>query len=144
MSSTKSIPSIKSVMTPFPHAVESEASILTARAMMERLKIRHLPVTEKGELVGIISDRDISVALSLGQHIEDESLILVGDACTVEPYTVDVDAKLDEVVLTMARKHIGSALVLQNGSLTGIFTTTDACKFLGEFLQSFYEAPYKD
>ena len=125
-------------MTPFPHAVESEASILTARSMMERFNIRHLPVTEKGELFGIVSDRDIGIALSLGQHIPDESQILVGDACTVEPYAVDVEEKLDQVVLTMARKHIGSALILEGGSLVGIFTTTDACKFLGEFLQSFF------
>lgn len=144
MTSSKAMPKVKSIMTPFPHAVESEASIVTARSMMERLKIRHLPVTEKGKLCGIISDRDISVAASLAQHIGDESQILVGDACTSDPYSVEEDESLDQVVLTMARQHIGSALVVQNDALVGIVTTTDVCKFLGEFLQSFYETPYSE
>ncbi len=136
------MPKIKAVMTPFPHAVESEATILTARAMMERYTIRHLPVTQHGKLCGIISDRDIAVALNLGAHVQDESQILVGDACTVDPYTVAPDETLDHVVLTMADAHIGSALVVENEKLVGIFTTTDACKFLGEFLGTFYDSPY--
>ncbi len=132
----KSIPTIKSVMTPFPHAIESEATIVTARKMMSRHSIRHLPVTEHGNLYGIISDRDLAVAFSLGAHVQDESKILVGDACTTEPYTVEVDERLDVVAHHMAEAHIGSALVVQEEELVGIFTTTDACRVLGDFLKN--------
>jgi acetoin utilization protein AcuB len=94
-----------------------------------------LPVTEKGKLCGIISDRDIAVAYSLGAHIQDESKILVGDACTADPYTVEEDASLDAVAHQMAEAHIGSALVVRGDELVGIFTTTDACRVLGDFLK---------
>lgn len=42
---------------------------------------------------------------------------------------------LDEVVLHMADEHIGSVLITENNQLAGIFTATDACRYLGECLR---------
>src|SRR3989304_9026178 len=62
----RQVPSIKSVMTPFPYSIDIEAPINEARAFMQKQNIRHLPVIAGGKLAGIVSDRDIK--LFLGPH----------------------------------------------------------------------------
>lgn len=59
----KQIPLVKSVMTPFPYSIDIEASVEQAVELMRRHKVRHLPVTEDGELKGMVSDRDIKLML---------------------------------------------------------------------------------
>ncbi|MDB5306663.1 MAG: serine/threonine protein phosphatase [Gemmataceae bacterium] len=44
-------------MTAAPHTIGPEADWFDAIAMMDRLKIRHLPVVEAGQVVGVISSR---------------------------------------------------------------------------------------
>jgi hypothetical protein len=38
----------------------------------------------------------------------------------------------------MAEYHIGSALILKQGKLVGIFTATDACRCFGEYLRALF------
>ena len=57
----KRIPSIKTVMTPFPHAVDAAADVDEALEFMREHSIRHLPVTEAGVLIGMVSDRDLKL-----------------------------------------------------------------------------------
>ena len=135
------IPTIKRVMTPFPYHIEQDKSLIEARELMHSHGIRHLPVTNNTELVGVISERDITLALSLAKHFVDEKDIPVSDACTFHPFTVELETRLDVVVLEMAKRHIGSVVVMKAGKLAGIFTTTDACQCYGEFLQSFLVSP---
>ena len=56
----KAIPSVRSVMTPFPHFVEVDESLLRARVMMVEHDVHHLPVQDQGRLVGILTDRDLN------------------------------------------------------------------------------------
>ncbi len=132
------MPHIKTVMTPFPFTVEASASLAEARNLMREHKIRHLPVSENHVPIGIISDRDVSVAFALGSHVMDTADITVGMVCTKSPYMVDLNATVADVANEMAERHIGSALVLKEGKLAGIFTSTDACRFIGELLNDLY------
>jgi len=50
---------VKEVMTSPLKTVEPETSLIDAMGLMGRLNIRRLGVTYKGELVGVVSDRDI-------------------------------------------------------------------------------------
>ena len=60
----------------------------------------------------------------------------VEEAMTEQPYTVEPETPLDQVARTMAEKKFGSAVVLQNHKVVGIFTTVDACQALSELLQT--------
>jgi acetoin utilization protein AcuB len=130
------IPPIVAVMTPFPHSVEVDASVRQARRTMVDHGIRHLPVRKKKKLVGLLTDRDLKRALdpSLGLPPKDE--LVVGDICRYDVYVVDVNERLDRVLLHMAQAHIGSALVVKDGKLAGIFTSNDACRCFAEHLRS--------
>ena len=130
------IPLIESIMTPSPLSVEKEISVEEAQRIMMDHKIRHLPVVEQNRAVGILSDRDIALALLVNHGMETATTLKVGDICTLDAFSVNVGDKLDDIAFTMAEKQIGSALVVDGEKLVGIFTATDACEYLGHCLRS--------
>ena len=132
------MPRAKTVMTPFPWSVAAQDSLGRAIEMMQEHGIRHLPVEEDGVLVGVVSDRDIKNLLSITAGHMGRQDLKICDALARDPYVVDISTPLDEVVLEMADRHIGSALVTKQGKLVGIFTVTDACRSFGEFLRSLF------
>jgi acetoin utilization protein AcuB len=128
-------PQIKSVMTPFPLAIDIDAPLLDARRMMLEHRVHHLPVTRAGDLVGIISDLDIKLILGPEFDYPNPRELEVEDAYMAEPYAVDLDTPLADVVAAMAERHVGAALITRHGRLAGIFTATDACRVLGQLLR---------
>ncbi|MGM0574402.1 MAG: CBS domain-containing protein [Myxococcota bacterium] len=132
----KEIPPVSKVMTPFPWAISVDQPLAEARQMMDEHDIRHLPVTWGGDVVGLLSDRDLSVVeATTREHGGKESDLNVGLVCTADPYIVEHTERLDNVVLAMADEHIGSAIITREGELIGILTTTDVCRMLGEGLR---------
>lgn len=136
---SKPEPTIQKFMTTSPLSIDAGDNIKIAEQLMLDKKIRHLPVMKDGRLFGILSDRDIKVALSLFDS--DERLITAADICKEVPYVVEPEAKMHEVLEEMAGHAYGSALVVQNHKLVGIFTTVDACRAFSKVLQQrFHEA----
>ena len=133
---SKAEPTIQKYMTYQPHAIEASESVETAQKMMAELKIRHLPVMNGSIIVGMISDRDIRMALSFVGS--EPKKLTVRNISHEHPYEVHPDSPLREVVEEMASKRYGSAIVVQNGKLVGIFTTVDALKALSNILQTRY------
>lgn len=135
MTVMKRIPSIKTVMTPFPYSVEADATVDQAREFMRQHRIRHLPVTDQGQLIGLVSDRDIKLILGPDFASPPEREVRVRDAMIEHAYIVDLDTRLDEVLQHMATHQLGSAMVTREGKLAGVFTTTDACHHFASFLR---------
>ena len=131
----KRIPQIKSVMTTFPDSVDADAPVSKALEVMQEHRIRHLPVTEKTHVIGLISDRDIKLMLGSDFTQPDADELIVRDAMVAEPYTVDLSERLDRVLAHMAEHHIGSVVVMRHGRLAGLFTASDACEAFAEFLR---------
>ena len=93
-----------------------------------------VPIVGVDELVGIVTERDISlIEKALRDRLGRESL-QVRDACVQGAYIVDLSAPLGQVLAEMAERHIGSALVVKRGKLAGIFTSNDACHHFGLYL----------
>jgi len=101
--------------------------------LMRLHEVRHLPVVAKGRLVGLISQRDVYLMQSLERS--DPREVLVSEAMTADPYTVEPDEPVDVVAREMARRKIGSVLVTHNDVLLGLFTTTDALLALAAFVE---------
>lgn len=143
----KRAPVLASVMTPFPFSIEGSETISRAQAMMEEHGIRHLPVTENRELIGVLSDRDVRVARRVGGepgHGSDPPDPLVASVCSRPPYVVELSAALDEVLVEMAERGIGSAIVVRQDKLAGILTTTDVCRVLAQVLRDIVPPPGDD
>jgi predicted transcriptional regulator len=126
-------PSLATVMTPFPYAVSLNAPIDEAEHLIASHDIHHLPVTDKHDIVGIVTSRDLMSARS-GKWRRREPR--VEDVCVKDIYIVDLREPLANVVSTMAERHIGSAIVTRQGRLAGVFTWVDACRCLGALLHA--------
>lgn len=125
-------------MTPFPYSIAPSASLDEAAAMMERHDIRHLPVCDNHVVVGILSQREMRVGLTLSEG--DARTVM--EICTPDPLLVDLEQPLDAVSAEMAQRRIGSAIVMRGDKLAGILTTTDVCRLLTRVLRG--NAPADD
>ena len=128
------LPKLEEVMTPFPHSVDAEAPIDEAVEFMRKHKIRHLPVTAKGTLTSVVSDRDINLVLGPDFAYPNSRELKVRDAMVKDCYIVDLATPLAAVLRHMASERIGSTLVTRRGKLAGVFTATDACRAFAAYL----------
>ena len=123
---SKAIPTIQKFMTPCPHSIGSDQTLAKAETMMQEIGSRHLPVLKGGTLTGILTDRDVKFAK--GFKDVDAEQTIVSDIANPDVFAVDPNSKLDEVCDVMAEKKYGSAVVMDNAKLVGIFTWIDALK----------------
>ena len=128
-------PQLQNVMTPFPYSVDVEAPVADAVQFLRQHKIRHLPVTEKGALKGIITDRDIKLMLGPDFAYPNAREVKVGEMMIDDCYVVDVGTPLHTVLRHMAEHRLGSAIVTRSGKLAGVFTATDACRAFADHLE---------
>jgi len=127
-------------MTPFPYSVDIDARLPAAEELLERHGFHHLPVVKGHELCGVVSSRRIERTRDRAGAQE----LRVRDVYDAEPYVVGMKEPLDNVVLHMARRHAELAVVARNGIAVGVFTTSDACRYLGEFLREHFLPPEGD
>lgn len=131
---SKAIPKIQKYMTTVPICIGRTDTIAEAHKVMRAHDIRHLPVVEGEKLAGIVTQRDLHLIETLKDV--DAEKVMVEDAMTTNLYTVSPDAPLDEVVAEMAEQKYGSAVVVQNHKVVGVFTTIDAMLAFSDLLKS--------
>lgn len=131
---SKAIPTIQKYMTTNPHSIGKDQTLATAEKIMHQHGIRHLPVLDGGQLLGIISDRDVKFLESFNDV--DPTKVTLDSMYIEKVFTVGPDARLDEVCDVMAEKKYGSTIVMSNNKLVGIFTWVDALRAMSELLNS--------
>ena len=123
---------LREIMTSPVVTLSPAAKVAEARWLMREHNMQHLPVVDSGELVGIISDRDIHVPRLLGQWnafpwIEGVSVKwLMSSPLSALPPT----ARIAEAAKTMRDDKVGCVAVVQQGELLGIVTITDLLNLL--------------
>lgn len=124
---------VQAFMTVGPVVIGTKRSLADAHRIMRERGIRHLPVVDGGALVGLVSQRDLYLLETL--EAVDPATETVEEAMTTDPFAVGPDAPLDEVAAEMARRKLGSAIVVDRGSVIGLFTTVDALRALAAVLR---------
>jgi len=99
---------------------------------MRKNNIRRLPVVKNGELVGIITEREIlevspskATTLSIFELNYLLSKTKVSAVMTKDVITVSPDTLLEEAAVLMRDNRIGALPVLENNKLVGIITETN-------------------
>ena len=131
---TRKVPAISAVMTPFPFSIDVDANLEQAAEMIRERGVRHLPVLDGVEPVGVVTDRDVRRALR--RRRDADPAPRVRDLCDREAFVVEMGVSLDEVLRYMAQRHVEAAMVIKEGRLAGIFTLTDACRSFAEYLSA--------
>ena len=124
---------VESFMTCNPRCVDAATPIGEAYRLMDNFSVRHLPVLLEGRIAGLLSQRDL-LRLESQANI-DRAHDPVSDAMSLDPYVVDPSTDVAQVVAEMANRKLGSALVIDNQRLIGIFTTTDALQAFAALLR---------
>jgi len=124
-----------------PVTVTPDDSFRHAMTLIRQKGIRHLPVVEGGQLVGIVTDRDIrqtspSPATSLEIHELHYLLekVRIREIMTKKVYTVTPDIPIEEAARLMLQYKIGGLPVLKQGTLVGIITETDILRAFVEVM----------
>lgn len=138
MKKRKRMPIVGAVMTSFPYFVEVADDAATLERMMDEHNIRHLPVQEKGKVVGIVSERDLHHQVKRAAPEAEKNKITARQIMVPDPYIVPFRTPLNEVVMEMAKRRIGSVLVQRHGKLAGILSAIDVCRIFGEYLESMF------
>lgn len=115
------------------------------RKVVEKLKsnsIRHIPVVNGKEVVGIISRTDVNRltfgALFDGQEGVDEAILdmlSISQVMTSKPRTLPSDTIIKDVAEVFAKEDFHALPVVDHGELKGIVTTTDVIKYFLEQYQ---------
>ncbi len=106
-------------MSKDPLTVTSQDSLATAQNKMRMGNFRRLPVVEDGQLLGIVTDRDIR------EHKGFLEQTKVNAAMTEKLVTVTPDITLEEAAKLLLKHKVGGLPVLEQGKLAGIITTSD-------------------
>jgi len=119
-------------------SIDVEDSMSQAVSLIKEHKVRMLPVTKKGKLVGVVSDSDLkrasaSDATTLDVHelLYLLSKIKIKDIMTRNPVTVPPDHTVEETAeILMKNKISGAPVVDTNEKIVGIITRDDLFKVL--------------
>ena len=103
--------------------------VLEAHQLMASRRIRHLPVTDGGRLMGIVTDRDIrlnlpspATSLSVWEVNYLLARLTVESAMRRAVITVDPDRPVSEAARIMLDHKIGALPVVDGGVVVGIVT----------------------
>lgn len=131
----KKTPTLKAAMTPFPYSVQLETTLTAVRKLIQDHNIHHIPVMNSGGIVGVITGGDVEAREKMVNGDNEQSLEVLHVHMS-KPYIVDINEPFENVLLTMADKHIGATVITKHGKLVGVFTYIDACRYFGEYLQA--------
>ena len=133
---------VSEVMTAEPVTLSPQDPLEVAKDKMQAGNFRRMPVMQAGELVGILSDRDLRRAtnspLVLRERWYDDMLlknIRVLGVMTPDPITIEASAQLLDAAKLMREKKIGGLPVVEAGKLVGIITETDLLDYLIRYLE---------
>lgn len=106
-------------------------TLLLAKDIMNLGRIRHFPVVEDDELVGVVSQRDLyraslGTVMQYGEKAQRAFLESVAvKEIMVDPISIGPDATVGDAARLMMEHKIGCLPVLENDRLVGIVTETD-------------------
>ena len=123
MATTESNRSVRDVMTPNPKTVTPETGVVEAAKLMTSQDVGPLPVVQGGELVGIVTDRDLVVRVIAEGR--DPGSTLVGDVCSSKPVTVSPDDDVSHALTLLAQHQVRRLPVSEGDRIVGIVAQAD-------------------
>lgn len=113
---------VREVMNKNVMTVKPDVTLKKAAEAMSNYHIGSLVVLENNKLVGIITERNVLVAVADGK---DSELTTVEEVMTKKVITISPDKTIDEAITLMTEHRIKKLPVLDGEKLVGIITASD-------------------
>jgi acetoin utilization protein AcuB len=118
--------------------IDQGSSLQEAVSLLKKHNIHRLPVFQNGELVGIVTDRDLkrasasdATSLEIHELLHLLSLIKISEIMSKNPITVSPEHSIEETAeILMTHKISGAPVVDTEGRLIGIITQNDLFRVL--------------
>lgn len=133
---------VANIMTSDPATAGRSASLGEILSLMKARNCRQIPIVEDGQVIGIVSDRDIRLAMNssfvLHERAQDQALLtqVTAEACmTHNPMTIEADepaVKAAELLLTY---KFGGLPVVRQNRIVGIVTVSDILRSYIELIR---------
>ena len=115
--------SVRDMMTKNPRSIATSAPVVEAARLMRAEHIGSLPITDDEQLVGMLTDRDITTRVVA--EAADPKATSVGDVYSRDLISVEPDNDLEDALQLMARHQVRRLPVVENGRLVGIVAQAD-------------------
>jgi acetoin utilization protein AcuB len=129
---------VRSRMTSEVLTVSPDTTLAEALSVTRAHRIRHLPVLEDERLVGIVTDRDLRLALPPAWAADHDDLLAalhqrqVREVMATAIIAVQPDTPIEDAARLLYTHRIGCLPVLDLDVLIGILTETDLLRALTE------------
>jgi CBS domain-containing protein len=117
---------VREAMTSLPRSIEGSEGVVEAAQRMSNEDVGSLPVVEGGELVGMVTDRDL--VLNVVAKALDPSTVTVSQVATRNPVVASPDEPLDAALQRMAAEQVRRLPVVDDGRLVGILAQADVAR----------------
>lgn len=117
--------------------VEPDASILDGLRLFNLHRVHHLCVVRDGQLCGVVSDRDVLLALPEPDSDSRGSIagqMTVDAVMTRDPLVAHPEMSMDVAAETLWRFSINCMPVVEAASLVGVLTTRDCLRALAALM----------
>ena len=115
--------SIQEAMTSSPTTVEPTTTVQEVARTMKSEDVGSLPIVEGGKLVGVITDRDLTIrVIAEGKGFDTP----VAEVASKDVATIDPQQSLEEAARLMASNQVRRLPVVEeDGKLVGILAQAD-------------------
>ena len=114
---------IREIMSTDVSYVDTSTSIPEVAKIMKQKDIGAVPVLQNGNLVGIITDRDIIIRAVADN--KDVNTITVEQIMTVDPVSIEENSDVDKATELMGEYQVKRLPVMKNGRLVGMVSLGD-------------------
>ncbi len=125
---------IKEIMTRGPDVVPPNTSVIDAAVRMKSLGCGILPVGNSDAIVGMITDRDITLRV-VAEGL-NPATTFVQDVMTGHVHTVDENEDIETAASIMHEHDVGRLIVMHKKMVTGIVTMAALLRNMGDADQS--------
>ena len=112
---------VRDVMAANVESCSNQDSLQDVANKMNSLNVGSIPVVENGQVVGMITDRDLAIrGIASGDAASSVSQIMSNNVVTV-----NADAPLEEAAALMSQHQVRRLPVVENGQIVGMLSLGD-------------------
>lgn len=114
---------LKDIMTKEIATIKNDDTVEKAAQLMKQYNVGSLPVCNQNKVVGIVTDRDITLrSVATGQNLTRQT---VSEIMTTNPVVGSPDMDVNDAVRIMSEKQIRRLPVVDNNTVVGYVSLGD-------------------